>query len=45
MKLTVVGATGGVGRSVVSQALDADEDVAGTSATPPSSKSPILASG
>jgi nucleoside-diphosphate-sugar epimerase len=29
MKLTVVGATGGVGRSVVSQALDADEDVAG----------------
>jgi putative NADH-flavin reductase len=27
MKLTVVGATGGVGRRVVSQALDADHDV------------------
>jgi len=28
MKLTVFGATGGVGRSVVTQALDADHDVA-----------------
>jgi uncharacterized protein YbjT (DUF2867 family) len=39
MRLTVFGATGGVGSKVVAQALDAGHHVTASSATPQSSSS------
>jgi uncharacterized protein YbjT (DUF2867 family) len=44
MKLTVFGATGGVGREVVNQALDRGDHVTAYVRTPPSSTSPTLTS-